>query len=185
MIKSKGLTMWFKGSHVQGRGTGGRMLLRNLLIALSIILLDQWTKWMVVHSMRLYESIPVIDGFFFITSHRNRGAAFGILQNQQWLFIITTFVVIAFVLYYLWKLKNKQPLMSLGFSLILGGAIGNLIDRIRMGEVVDFLHFQFGSYHFPIFNVADSAIVIGVAILIILTIFFSPVEDSYSKARDT
>jgi len=181
MIKSKG-----SSGNVRLRETGGRTL-KYFFTALSILLLDQLTKLMVVHSMRLYESIPVIDGFFYITSHRNRGAAFGILQNKQWLFIIITFIVIGFVIYYLWQLKNEQPLMSFSFSWILGGAIGNLVDRLKTGEVVDFLHFQFGSYHFPIFNVADSAIVCGVVILIIFTIFHSPVEskETLSEARDS
>jgi signal peptidase II len=139
--------------------------------------LDQWTKWIVVTRMNLYESITVIPRFFYITSHRNRGAAFGILQNKQWLFIMITFVVIAFILYYLIQLKNERPWMSFAFSLILGGAIGNLADRITTGEVVDFLDFRFGSYHYPIFNVADSAIVVGVSILVLITLL-SPSAES-------
>ncbi|MGX9707893.1 signal peptidase II [Laceyella tengchongensis] len=161
--------------------------MRYFFTSLGILILDQWTKWLVVHNMSLYESIPVLQGFFYITSHRNRGAAFGILQNKQWLFIIITFIVIGFVLYYLWQLKHERPIMSFSFSLILGGAIGNLIDRLRSGEVVDFLHFQFGSYQFPIFNVADSAIVVGVIVLIILTLINPTVEpnESLSEARDS
>jgi signal peptidase II len=156
------------------------------LTAFTVLFLDQWTKWLVVHNMNLYESIPVIDGFFYITSHRNRGAAFGILQNKQWLFIAITFVVIVFVLYYLWQLKNERPLMSYAFSLILGGALGNLIDRIENGQVVDFLHFQFGSYQFPIFNFADSAIVVGVILLVLLTLLSPTVESNeVSKAGDS
>jgi signal peptidase II len=168
------------------RETGGRPL-RHLFTALGILLLDQWTKWLVVSKMRLYESIPVIDGFFYITSHRNRGAAFGILQNQQWLFITITVVVIGFVMVYLWQLKSERPLMSFSFSLILGGAVGNLVDRVRHGEVVDFLHFQFGSYHYPIFNVADSAIVVGVVILLLITLFTptSQPKESLSEAGDS
>lgn len=161
--------------------------MRYYLTAILILIVDQWTKWLVVKNMKLAETIPVIDGFFFITSHRNRGAAFGILQEQQWLFISITFVVIAIILYYLWQLKNERPWTSISFALILGGAIGNLIDRIRTGEVVDFFHFQFGSYQYPIFNVADSAIVVGVAILTVITLFSPTVEpgEKLSEARDS
>ncbi|MBD1371343.1 signal peptidase II [Hazenella sp. IB182357] len=151
-------------------------MVRNVMIAVVVLILDQWSKWWIVKDMELSQSIPVIDGFFYITSHRNRGAAFGILQNQQWFFILITCIVLAVIVVYLWKLKNDQKWLSFAFSLVLGGAIGNLIDRIRTGEVVDFLHFQFGTYHFPIFNIADSAIVVGVSILIVITLFF-PVQE--------
>lgn len=149
--------------------------MRYYLLALVVILLDQWSKWLVVTKMALREQIPMIDDFFYLTSHRNRGAAFGILQDQRWLFISITTIVIIFIVIYLWKVR-KQFWLSLSLSLVLGGAIGNLLDRIRNGEVVDFFHFQFGTYHFPIFNVADSMIVIGVVILAFLTIF-SPTEE--------
>jgi signal peptidase II len=157
--------------------------LRYYLLALAVILLDQWSKWLVVTKMALREQIPVIDGFFYLTSHRNRGAAFGILQNQQWLFISITTIVILFIVIYLWKVR-KQFWMSFSLSLVLGGAIGNLLDRIRNGEVVDFFHFQFGTYQFPIFNVADSMIVVGVFILAFLTVFSSAeeVDGEFTKA---
>lgn len=161
--------------------------MRYYLIALLVLLSDQATKWLVEHKMHLYESIPVIDGFFYLTSHRNRGAAFGILQDKIWLFVSITLIVIGFVIYYLWQLKEeKNPGMSTAFALILGGAVGNLIDRLRLGEVVDFLHFQFGAYQFPIFNIADSSIVIGVLLLLVMT-FMSPTveKEPFSKARDT
>ncbi|RAL26073.1 signal peptidase II [Thermoflavimicrobium daqui] len=152
--------------------------MRYFLLAIVIVALDQWSKWLVVSKMVLSESIPIIDGFFYITSHRNRGAAFGILENQQWLFIIVTFLVIGGVIYYIWKEKksSQQPVMLWALSLILGGAIGNLIDRIRSGEVVDFIHLQFGSYHYPIFNIADSAIVIGVILFAIFMLFTPDIE---------
>lgn len=133
------------------------------------------------------EQIPVIDGFFYITSHRNRGAAFGILQNQQWLFISITIVVVFFLFLYIWKLRKTQPFTTFSLSLILGGALGNFIDRVRTGEVVDFFHFQYGSYHFPIFNIADSAIVVGVTILMIMTLKTSSYEgkEKITKAEDS
>lgn len=165
--------------------TGGRGL-RYLFVSLAILVLDQWTKWLVLKNMHFAESIPVIDGFFYITSHRNRGAAFGILQNQQWLFIIITLFVIGFILYYLWKGKEEHLLMPVALSLVLGGAVGNLIDRVRFQEVVDFIHFQFGSYTFPLFNIADSAIVIGVILLMIFILKTPPSDEkNVTEARDS
>ena len=157
------------------------------MIAFFVLLLDQWSKrWIVTH-MELMEQIPIIDGFFYITSHRNRGAAFGILQNQQWLFISITIVVVFFLLFYIWKLRRKQPFTTFALSLILGGALGNFIDRVRTGEVVDFFHFQFGDYHFPIFNIADSAIVVGVTLLMLWMLRTSSYEgeEKITKAEDS
>ncbi|MNM97953.1 Lipoprotein signal peptidase [compost metagenome] len=110
----------------------------------------------------------MIGDFFIITSHRNRGAAFGILQDQRWFFIVVTTVVVVGIVWYLLKVR-KQPnkLLPVALSLVLGGAIGNFLDRAVSGEVVDFLMFNFGTYTFPIFNVADSCIVVGVALIIL------------------
>jgi len=120
--------------------------------------------------MELYESIPIIDGWIHITSSRNRGAAFGILQNQRWFFIVLTLVVILFIVYYIYKMYQTHKLFSFALALILGGAIGNLIDRISTGSVIDFLDVTIINY--PIFNIADSSIVIGV-ILMIWELFFT------------
>ncbi|MBE0341829.1 lipoprotein signal peptidase [Paenibacillus sp. 28ISP30-2] len=129
---------------------------------------------MVATRMELYEQIPVIGNFFLITSHRNRGAAFGILEGQRWLFIVITIVVVIGIIWYLRKtVKAGQKLLPVALSLVLGGAVGNFLDRAISGEVVDFAQFNFGSYTFPIFNVADSAIVIGVALIILDTLLES------------
>lgn len=139
-----------------------------------VLLLDQITKWIVVKEMYLGESSPIIEGIFYLTSHRNAGAAFGILQNQRWFFIVITILVVVGIIYYLLQLKGEKKLMSWALGLILGGALGNFVDRLMYGEVVDFLDVKivFGNfyYDFPIFNVADSALVIGVGILLIDTI---------------
>ncbi|MGO0062020.1 signal peptidase II [Brevibacillus fluminis] len=139
------------------------------LYALAVILLDQLTKYAVVKNMVQGESIPLIDHVFQLTSHRNMGAAFGILQNQRILFIIITLAVVTGIVVTLFRIGHTQPRISLGLSLVLGGAIGNFIDRAVNGQVVDFLDFVL--IHFPIFNVADAAITIGVVILL-LDIFF-------------
>lgn len=138
------------------------------LIALIVFLVDQGTKYWIATGMTIGEQIPVIGNFFLITSHRNRGAAFGILQDQRWFFIVVTTVVVLGIIWYLLKIKNQpNKMLPVALSLVLGGAIGNFLDRAVSGEVVDFLMFNFGSYTFPIFNVADSCIVIGVALIIL------------------
>ncbi|MDA5107662.1 MULTISPECIES: signal peptidase II [Brevibacillus] len=135
------------------------------LIAAAIVALDQWTKNLVVTRMELGQSIPLIPDVFHLTSHRNMGAAFGILQNQRWLFVIITIAVVIGILVSLVRIGKRQPRVSLALSLVLGGAIGNFIDRVSTGQVVDFLDFTL--INFPIFNVADMAITIGVALLLL------------------
>ncbi|MGF9908444.1 signal peptidase II [Brevibacillus porteri] len=135
------------------------------LIAAVIIALDQFTKYLVVKYMELGQSIPLIADVFHLTSHRNMGAAFGILQNRRWFFIVITTVVVIGIVISLIRLGKNQPRASLALSLVLGGAIGNFIDRAMTGQVVDFLDFTL--INFPIFNVADMAITIGVGILLL------------------
>lgn len=144
------------------------------VIALIIFLVDQGSKWLVKTNMDLGQEISVIGDFFYITSHRNRGAAFGILQDQRWFFIVVTIIVVIALVWYIQKIKSQpDKLLPLALSLVLAGAIGNFLDRLLMGEVVDFFKFNFGSYTFPIFNVADSAIVVGVALIILDTLLES------------
>lgn len=140
------------------------------LIAIVVIAMDQLTKWVIVKTMELYESIPVIENFFFITSSRNKGAAWGILQDQMIFFYVVTLIVIVGVVYFIQKYAKESIWLGIGLSLILGGAIGNFIDRIFRNEVVDFLHFYIFNYDFPIFNVADSCLCIGVGCIIIATL---------------
>lgn len=137
------------------------------LIALFVIILDQWTKWVIVKTMHLGESIEVINNFLYITSHRNKGAAWGILQGQMAFFYIITVVVIMFIIYYIQKAARDSRLLGVSLGLILGGAIGNFIDRVYRKEVVDFINTYIFSYDFPVFNIADSALVIGVGLLLI------------------
>ncbi|SMF88342.1 signal peptidase II [Paenibacillus uliginis N3/975] len=141
------------------------------LIALIVFLVDQGIKYLIATRLELYEQIPVIGDFFVITSSRNRGAAFGILQDQIWFFIVVTVVVVVGIIWYMKKVKSEgRKLLPTALALVLGGALGNFIDRLVMGEVVDFLQFTFGTYTFPIFNIADSCIVIGVGLIILDTI---------------
>ncbi|MEK3731107.1 MULTISPECIES: signal peptidase II [Paenibacillus] len=141
------------------------------VIALIAFIIDQGTKFLIASRLEIGDKIPVIGDFFLITSHRNKGAAFGILQNQLWFFIIVTIAVVVGLVWYLQKVrKEERKLLPTALALVLGGALGNFIDRLLMGEVVDFLQFNFGSYTFPIFNVADSCIVIGVGLIILDTL---------------
>ncbi|MFB5677499.1 signal peptidase II [Paenibacillus terreus] len=156
------------------------------VVALIVFLLDQGTKYLIATRMELGETIPVIGSFFQITSHRNQGAAFGILQGQRELFIVITVVVVIAIVWYMRKtVRNGQKLLPFGLSLVLGGAIGNFLDRAVAGEVVDFARFNFGSYTFPIFNIADSAIVVGVAIIILDTLLDSRRQKESSGMEGT
>ncbi|MFC0271215.1 signal peptidase II [Metabacillus herbersteinensis] len=137
------------------------------VIAAIVIGLDQLTKWLIVKEMQLGESITVIENFLYITSHRNKGAAWGILQGQMWFFYIITSIVIVGIIYYIQKYTKQQVLMGVSLGLLLGGAIGNFIDRLFRKEVVDFINTFIFSYDFPIFNIADASLCIGVGLLFI------------------
>lgn len=139
-----------------------------LLGLLTLIALDQITKWLAVVKLKPIHDIPIIKGVFHLTYVENRGAAFGIFQGKHLFFIITTILVVTFVTIYYFKLPLGKESYWMRFSLVLlvAGAIGNLIDRIRLGYVVDFLYFKL--IDFPVFNVADICVVVGVAILSLL-----------------
>jgi signal peptidase II len=134
------------------------------------VALDQWTKWLVVKNMELGERIPLMEPTLALLSHRNRGAAWGMLEGQIWLFSIVTIIVIAGILYYFHKEAKGKPLFQLSLMILLGGAIGNFIDRLFRGEVVDFIDVLIPiiKYDFPIFNIADAALTIGVVMVMIV-----------------
>ncbi|MDM5351135.1 signal peptidase II [Lysinibacillus sp. fkY74-1] len=138
-------------------------------LAAFVVLLDQWTKWLIVKNMEYGERIAVVDPWFGILSHRNRGAAWGMLEGQMWLFSIVTIAVICAIVYFYHKEAKGKPIFQVGLMLLLGGAIGNFIDRLFRGEVVDFVDVLIPiiQYDFPIFNVADAALTIAVVILMI------------------
>lgn len=132
---------------------------RYIWIALAVVILDHITKYLVTSTMTLYQSIPVIPRVFHITYVRNPGAAFGILPNQRLFFVVVTLVVLGVLIYFANQQGNSDLLLT-SFGLMLGGAVGNLIDRIFWITVIDFFDFRV----FPVFNIADSAIVIGVGL---------------------
>jgi signal peptidase II len=136
----------------------------------AVLVLDLLTKYLIETRVRLYSSITVIPGFFNITHVRNRGAAFGILSTtpviwRSLFFITVTIIAVAVIARLIWKTQERLSLIA--FSLIGGGALGNLVDRIRYGEVVDFIQWYVKSYYWPSFNIADSAISAGVGLLVI------------------
>ena len=139
------------------------------VIALFVIAIDQISKWLIVKNMELGTSIPIIDNVLYITSHRNRGAAWGILENKMWFFYIITVVCSVYCILYE-KYAKTDRLLGISLGLILGGAIGNFIDRVFRQEVVDFIHVYIFSYNYPVFNIADSALCIGVVLIIIQTL---------------
>ncbi|MDP8215115.1 MAG: signal peptidase II [Candidatus Euphemobacter frigidus] len=143
------------------------------ITALVIIMADQALKLAATGALMDApgRKIMVIDRFFYLTLVHNRGAAFGIFPRQNLLFIILSILTISLLLIFYRRLFSRGHLPQISAGLILGGAVGNLIDRFRFDHVVDFLDFQFGSYHWPAFNLADSAICIGVALLIGVVLF--------------
>lgn len=149
--------------------------LRYLLLAsigIVVVIVDQITKLWIMQSMRLHESIPIIPNLFNLTYIRNPGAAFGLLAGssnafRMVFFGVTSLFALALLGTILVRLPEKDWIGQLSIAGILGGAIGNLIDRLRFGEVIDFLDVYFEAYHWPAFNVADSAISVGVVCLII------------------
>ncbi len=139
-------------------------------LALLVIIIDQWSKWLIAKSMMVGQSMTLIPGFLYFTSSRNTGAAWSILEGQRIFFFIITTIVVIIIIYYMQKLAGSSKLLGVALGMVLGGSIGNFIDRAIRGEVIDFIHVYIGSYSYPIFNAADSSLVIGV-ILILIYIF--------------
>ncbi|MBC7961756.1 MAG: signal peptidase II [Steroidobacteraceae bacterium] len=140
------------------------------IISLLGIIVDQLTKSYIDRSMQLFDSIPIIENFFHITYVRNKGAAFSFLSNASWRlpFFITVSAIAALVILIAFrKLRDDQRLAQISLALIFSGAVGNLIDRLRLGEVIDFLDAHWYRHHWPAFNVADSLICVGVFLLAI------------------
>ena len=145
-------------------------------VAVAVLVLDQVSKWYIRHTVPLYREIPVFPAFFHITHARNTGAAFSLFAGTSDafripFFFIATAIAIAALLYFVWQVQPRQRLLQFALAGILGGALGNLVDRIVAGEVTDFLILHWRGYQWPAFNVADSFITIGVAILLAHSLF--------------
>jgi signal peptidase II len=136
-------------------------------LAIVVFLLDFVSKWFVAAHMTEFQTIAIIPGFFSLQFVHNPGAAFGMLAHQQWLFVLVTAVAIGAILLFLRHPDSKRGIVPWALALLLGGAMGNLLDRIRFGKVVDFFLFYWKDYSFPNFNVADVAITVGVGLFIL------------------
>jgi signal peptidase II len=159
----------------------------HFLMAILVVLLDRLTKWLVATKITLHDSIAVLPGFFRLTHVQNSGAAFGLFaeSSSEWkvaILILFSILALAVVSALLWKNSHSMTATGVGLSLILGGAIGNLYDRLLTGRVVDFFDFYLGSYHWPAFNIADSAIVIG-ALLLVGEILFAKTPAEQKAVR--
>ncbi len=160
-------------------------MLKWLWLSLLMIVLDQGTKQVVVATMHLYESINVIPGFN-LTYVRNTGAAFSFLSDaggwQRWFFAILAIIISAVLAVWLARLRKNETLMAVALAFILGGAVGNLIDRLLYGYVIDFLDVYYQDWHWPAFNVADSAITVGVGLMLLESFGIGrPAEESVSQ----
>ncbi|ARJ51624.1 signal peptidase II [Staphylococcus lutrae] len=140
----------------------------SIVTVLIILLADQITKFIIRTQMAIGESFEVIPHFLYITSHRNNGAAWGILSGKMTFFIIITLVILVALIVFYIKEAKRDMLMQISISLLFAGALGNFIDRVRSGEVVDFVDTVIFGYEFPIFNVADASLTIGVILLLIV-----------------
>ncbi len=145
----------------------------NILAIITIvvgIILDQFTKYLVDLNLNLYEAIEIIPGFFSITYYRNNGAAWSMLEGQQLFFLVITIIALIAMVYYYFKIDKKEWGQKLALAMMISGTIGNFIDRCLFQYVRDFLDFIIFGYDFPIFNIADSLLVVGVFLMAILVI---------------
>lgn len=161
----------------QGENSGVRRFIAWLVVALVVIAADQMTKWAIVEWVPLYGKVP-LNSFINLTHQQNTGAAFSFLAGasgwQRWFFVVLATGVSGVITVWIWRIRTEGPLiLAAGLALVLGGAVGNLIDRIRFGYVTDFIQVWFGDWAFPSFNVADSAITVGAVLLIIDALFLS------------
>jgi signal peptidase II len=141
--------------------------MKILFVSAIMVLTDQISKTVVRNTMSLYESIPVIPEFFHLTYVTNDGMAFGInFPFGIYVFSAISIIFTGFLFWYLWSIKDDEIVVRTGVALILAGAIGNLIDRIFLGEVVDFLDFMIGDFHWYVFNLADSCVTVGLVFVL-------------------
>ncbi len=156
-----------------GNETAAQRLRRTatwLVLSAGVIAVDLWTKALAVANLELYRPVPVFEHFNLMLAH-NTGAAFSFLAGaggwQRWFFAIIALVITTVMVVWIWRLKPGQRWLACALALVIGGALGNLYDRVTLGYVVDFLDFWWGDYHFPAFNIADSAITVGAVMLIV------------------
>lgn len=150
----------------------------SFIVAILIVVADQLIKLLVVNTIQGSANVSILNGLVEFTYLENRGMAFGMLQNARWLFIIFTSIVMLAIIVYMIKTKPKSKLLLTSLALVLGGGIGNLIDRIFLGYVIDYIQLSFFS---PVCNFADYCITIGTAVLMVYILFFSSDGESSKK----
>ncbi len=160
----------------------------SLILLLLVVGLDQLTKMLTVNNFALYDSLEIIPGFFNLTYLTNKGAAFGFLAGveaawRHYFFLILVSIALVLLLVAWFRLRKEHRFYGPALALIAGGAIGNVIDRVRLGAVVDFLDFYVAGYHWPAFNVADSAITVGV-VLFLLTNYLEERQKTISSEHE-
>jgi signal peptidase II len=154
-------------------------MLIPLILAALMLVFDQASKYWAVHVLKPLVDIPLWEGVFHFHYAENTGAAFSMLQEQSWVFYVFTMVAVGGMLYYLFRYRRgMHPLLRVALGLMMGGALGNFIDRVRLGYVVDFLYFRL--INFAIFNIADSALVIGCVLMAVYVLFF---HEKYMEKR--
>ena len=158
--------------------------MRSFCIAATVLLLDQASKWAVMNAMALGESVPVLGSFFRLTYIQNPGAVFGLRLGGQAIHLLFAVVALVLVVAMLWRMPQGERLASLGLALVLGGALGNIVDRLRFGVVIDFLDFGFGDWRWWVFNVADACVTTGAGLLMVAYSFQKPDEDAVHGSED-
>jgi len=159
---------------------------RLFVIAAVVLVLDQLTKWWILNKLpaspHVEDGITVIPGFFYIIHVYNEGAAWGMFAGKAYILGLLGFVALGAIFFFRRQLELHKPFVQIIFGLLVGGIIGNMIDRFAYGHVIDFLDFHFGTYRYPTFNVADCGITIGVGLYIILTVIEGWKEKQAEKA---
>lgn len=160
----------------------GGMLIAILSIVIGSVALDQITKAIVVSNMALHEEIAFLPGFMRFYYTQNKGAAFSMLSDHQWVFMVFSVIAMGVIVYLLYRFHGRHPMLSVSLAAVLGGGIGNMIDRVLNGYVVDFLDFQF--MNFAVFNVADIFVTCGTVALAVYIVFIEPrVEKRLQEAQ--
>jgi signal peptidase II len=141
--------------------------LMPFILGVLILLLDQWTKYLVKTNLFYGESIPIIDGFFNLVFIKNDGAAWNIMSGQRLILVLISSLILLFLILKGYEFFSAKKIHRIAYGMLLGGISGNLVDRILTGKVIDFLDFQIGTYHYPSFNIADSCICLAVILYFI------------------
>ena len=153
--------------------------MRILFVSVFLVFADQISKILIRMNMILYESIPIITNFFNLTYVTNDGMAFGInFPFGIYVFSTISLIFTIFLFWYLWTIKESGIVLRMGVALIIAGAVGNLIDRVLLGEVVDFLDFMIGNYHWYVFNFADSYVTVGMGFILYDSFFIEPKKEN-------